>query len=844
MLKPITLSGFRIKKNYEDSAFQHLYEKLFCGNSASLSESEKLQLLKWAVFFFNRGDDGVKRLGYRIIVRYANEFKDYKPLYDIAINAGFIPVAKFIEREYLNDNDIDRSFLRNFLSAYKTFFKDGNKYLSVEQKRLLDFSKSIIADSLVVAPTSYGKSEMMISKVEDNLDKKICIIVPSKALLAQTKRRLLESQPITTTAKRILTHPEMFQHGEKADKFFISTLTQERLFRLIQKDPQFSLDVLLIDEAHNLLSGDERGALLLQVLLVLKHRNPNMELKFYTPFIASAKSLESPYSKYELKSAHAKEFIKIEKYFVYDAKGTKDLSFYDQFMDRNTIIEENVPLTEFEFIKAHKAEKNIIYLNKPRDVESAAVKLCNTSPDIEMSGDESGIFNDSYKAIAEFLHPDYKLLGCLKKGIIYHHGRMPEIIRLYIESLFSENAKFSFVVTSSTLLEGVNIPAEKMFLLSTKRGRSMLSRASFKNLTGRVCRFSEIFSEKTGNLRMLEPEIYLIHGEYATKKPPHDFLSDQAKIKSEDRDEVENLLLKKSPENEDELEKIRAALEYIENIQEGAIDKALQENGFDKIRYVTSDIAKTCFKNNIHDFDIHLNEATLLLNHQSFINKEAVGDVNTLLETIYRIFIKDVQLKEENGEFARLEHGAARKFYAMLLDWKMNGTSYNQMIHSFLHYWKELEEKARPHEQIPVYVGSSWGEITRFENEHLPRYIDLRKKDNKQRVNIAIVKIKEEQDFIDYNLMKYIDALNDLDLIEGPFYDRIKYGSSDQKVICLLKNGISMELSKCLLSGAYNDFLTFNLANDEVYIQKAAINAMAKNNENKILIFELQFHAV
>jgi len=844
MIKPLTLSGFRIKKNYEESEFQRLYEILFCKDATVLTDEEKLKLLKWAVYFFNRGDDGVKRLGYRIIVRFANVFKNYTPLYDVSLNAGFIPVSRFIEKNFFGSNDVEKGFLKTFLSAYKTFFKDGDKYLSAGQKSLIDFSRSVIADSLVVAPTSYGKSEMMISKTADSLDKKVCIIVPSKALLAQTKRRLLEDEAIATKAKRILTHPEMFRMGEKAEKTFVAALTQERLFRLIQRDPMFSLDVLLVDEAHNLLSGDERGALLLQVLLILKHRNHNMELKFYTPFIAAAKSLQSPYGSYTLKPAQVKEFIKIEKYFVYDAKGTRDFSFYDQFMDRHIPL-KTLDLNELEFIQAHKAGKNIIYLNKPRDVEAAAISISNVSTDIDISAEA---FKDSYNAIADFLHPDYKLLGCLKKGVIYHHGKMPEIIRLYIETMFSKHSNFSFVVTSSTLLEGVNIPAEKMFLLSIKRGRELLSRASFKNLTGRVCRFSEVFSDESGSLRMLEPEIYVLNGNYFSKQnSPYDFLSNQAKIKPEhkDQDDIQNPLLKEiSSDDEEEKIQIIEALEYLENIEEGVIDISLKEVDIDEIRYVTSDIAKACFKNNIHDFDIHLNEETLKKNFKAFSGTDALGDTKELLDAIYEIFIKDIKLKEEHGEFSRLANEPARKFYAMILDWKMNGSSYSQMIQSFLHYWKELEEKAHPSEEIKIYVGHSWGEVKRSEEEYIPRYVDLRKKDIKQRVNIAIVKIKEEQDFVDYNLMKYVDMLHDLELVEGNFYDRIKYGSSDQKVICLLKNGISMELAKCLLDGKYNDFLTFNLANDEVVIQKRALAAMTANSENKILIFELQFHAV
>ena len=106
---------------------------------------------------------------------------------------------------------------------------------------------------------------------------------------------------------------------------------------------------------------------------------------------------------------------------------------------------------------------------------------------------------------------------------------------------------------------------------------------------------------------MLEPEIYVVNGKNASKKSnPETFLSTRAKIQSDEKDEddVNNLLLKSSPEAE-EMEAVRNALEYIENIEEGTIQSA--NDDYD-IRYVTSDIAKACFRNNIHEFDIHLHE--------------------------------------------------------------------------------------------------------------------------------------------------------------------------------------------------------------------------------------------
>ena len=92
--------------------------------------------------------------------------------------------------------------------------------------------------------------------------------------------------------------------------------------------------------------------------------------------------------------------------------------------------------------------------------------------------------------------------------------------------------------------------------------------------------------------------------------------------------------------------------------------------------------------------------------------------------------------------------------------------------------------------------------------------------------------------------MKYIEILNDLEMLDTAFYEQVKYGSSDPKTICLLKNGISMELAKLLLDSRYKEYLDFDLKNDQVKISKNAIKEMEEADENQVLIFELEFHAV
>ena len=71
-------------------------------------------------------------------------------------------------------------------------FRRGNQYKTIGQ--ILLYNNVIETENksyIVVAPTSYGKTELILSFLDTNLDKNVCIITPTKSLLAQTKKRIL-----------------------------------------------------------------------------------------------------------------------------------------------------------------------------------------------------------------------------------------------------------------------------------------------------------------------------------------------------------------------------------------------------------------------------------------------------------------------------------------------------------------------------------------------------------------------------------------------------------------------------------------------------------------------------
>lgn len=820
--KEITLRKIRRPRNLDGSVFLSLYERLIVGDT-TLADNEKFFLLKIAVIFLNSKDDKVERLGYRIILRYSNLYRDFAPLHDVALSRDYIPVAKFIERKYFNESDASESFSSLFVEAYQEGFKiEGDMqhvYRSLGQITLSAFSAKD-DNIVVVAPTSYGKSEMIIKKIQNSLGKKICVIVPSKALLAQTKKLLLKNQIVKENFRKIITHPDMYR---ESDENFLAVLTQERLLRLLQKYKNFALDLVFVDEAHNILEDNKRSHLLAQVLLIIQNRNSNFIVNFFTPFLVDVNSLKIRNHSIEIEGLPVTEFMKVERFFAFDL-AAKSLYLYDQFIDRTfSIAEDERIMTDMDFILAHKSKKNIIYLNRPIEVEQFALNAARQDAATVLSPEIEKII----QSIGEFIHPEYNLIKCIKSGVLFHHGYIPDIIRLYVEEIYSKYADFEFIVTTSTLLEGVNIPAEKIFVLNPKKGLGHLSAAQFKNLIGRVCRFKEVFDDDNGSLIMLEPEIYLVKGNYAPSK--FSLLNFyRAKVNSSIvvEDDVANPLL----EGSENAENVTEVLEYLENMESGA-------SGLTNVNAPETDIGKLCYANNVQDFNILACEGVISANLDFYIQL-GLGTINSaesLMNAIVRIFLEGNDLHSNSDNIIRLkDNEEARSFYSMFINWRSQGAPYPLMISRFMSYWKRRVSSG----EALIYIGPKWGEEVRGDG-HQKLYVNMREKNDVQMINLAIAKIKEEQEFVDFNILKYLEILVELNLVDERFYNQVKYGTSNQEVICMLKNGFSMELAR-LLTDSYRQSLEFDLEQDMVAYNQQLVDLMKENEENDILIFEAE----
>ena len=804
-----------LRKLY-NTEFPELYKKLQIG--IELSDEELEKILSIGIFLTGLDNKNLQRLGYRLFLLYSKITDDYKPLYELSLNKGLIPISKFIENN-LNYSERYGNIYTEINSIESDEFKWNNSYQTIGQFELFKEAKeSKLKSQIIVAPTSYGKTELILSFIDHTKFKKICIISPTKSLLAQTKKRIINKFGY----RKIITYPEMYSDK---DNEIIAVLTQERLLRLLQNNPNLKFDLLVIDEAHNILDdfSDEnrRSVILASVIIICKKRKENLVCKYLTPFLRSKESLKIEC----LPNVDEWYNVKSEIFYFYDLESNKKvlLDQYSTTKDKLIDLQVNELGDDEDVVITNCDNKNIIYLNSPKKLENFAFKLFSKLPERQILR-----LNKAASDLREYVHEDYKLADYIEKGVIYHHGSIPEPVRYFIEDLYVDVPEIKMLIANSTLLEGVNIPATKMFILDPCRGNSYLSPSSFKNLIGRVCRFGEIFNNSTGDLKYLLPEIHIVKGGYCRHNFKVENFVKGRKILVEDNDkivdDIKNPLLVNSDSDE---AKKKMAEDILENISHS---DAITVNNSSKAK---TKVGQLCFENNINIFNILEIEKQI---DNEIENVNIAQSIDTVFNIIDYLFFS--KINDSNGEYnnlKRLREHEAQSFYKMLINWRIMGFTMKVMTDEVVGYWNTLREE----QSRIVYVGK-WGDKTR--GGHREYWTDITEKDEYEKVNLAIVRLKEEYDFIDNEIVKYIEVLYSLELIEESLYLKIKYGTDDKTKIALLNCGISSILSK-LLQEKYSDMFEADIDNSTVTFSKNLISEMLKNSENGILISEVKMNA-
>lgn len=800
----------QLTKIFKDNIyFKQVFENLIVDKKLTLKEQSFIlscSLLFLGEYQKNRNYKSYADLAYYITLKYSLNTADYKPLFDIATVLGFYPITYAI----INNNILFDPSFTDFSIKYKLkdYEKNENKsnifietyeQNSIRKKLIEDYTK----EKAFIAPTSYGKSSVIVDYIKSNLHNKIAIIVPTKSLLLQTYKMIREAK----LDYKILMHDEMYNH----EKRFIAVFTQERALRLI-KSHDIYYDSLIIDEAHNLFESDNRSLLLGRLIRLNRHYKFDCNIIYLSPLIEKVSNLTV--SSDQNINLHAINFnIKSPELYEYtiDNKLLKHNRFF--INDKITGIQLTEFKSYFELINNTQKDKNFIYNYRPIHIEDLAKKLINILPRIAYNTEIEKII----KILEIEVHDKFYISNLIRYGVIYLHGKIPDLIKEYLEFKFRTCNSIKFVVANSVILEGMNLPIDNLYIFNT-RG---LYGKELTNLVGRVNRLNEIF-KKGNNLKKLVPEIFFVNNiEY--NKHQNEAASMFNKIKllrnRSFSDEVKNPLL----ENFD-IEKVKDKDQEKQKIKRNKISQTIDNENYLLHRELKGkEKIKQYFIENSFDLFYHdITSLADLMNDNLEINKfsGSAWENTNLIDKVFQVFIQDYTNNKDffkDFEFYRLKELLARNYYNRFLQNRKKSLKENVTV---LFNYLKMRKKTSDNERYIFYIGTSYGEIKYQSDQYFDDInnsnvaIDLRKKTDEELINYAIVKLKMEDEFISFKLNKFIVFLYDFKLISQDEYHNYIYGTTDQKKISLTKFGLGINLIERLTKDNQINNLKFDQNNN------------------------------
>ena len=397
---------------------------------------------------------------------------------------------QLVKTNYQSDSFLE-SLFAGFDMDYLSIPYQENKYFFHSQKAIYDrlddptFSYS--------GPTSMGKSLLMRMFIKDRVvsgkQENFAIIVPTKALISeitssiiQDLKTLLEEKNykvINSAGALMLNNPHNF----------IFVLTPERLLYLLISNPEININYLFVDEAHKISANDGRSAFYYKVVDMLAERPVKPHVIFASPNIPNPevylKLVPDIEIKKELALATSYSPVSQLKYMV-DTVDRKVMLYNERKKAMLPVIglQPNVtPLAIIKTITANSPNKqSIVYFNS----KDKAIDMARNYA-IGLQSKNDPVLESLAKEIKNEIHDTYYLAELIRCGVAYHVGYLPNHIRTSIEKCFREH-KIDILFCTSTLVEGVNLPADNLFIMSYKNGTHNMTAVDFRNLIGRVGR--------------------------------------------------------------------------------------------------------------------------------------------------------------------------------------------------------------------------------------------------------------------------------------------------------------------------------------------------------------------
>ena len=399
-----------------------------------------------------------------------------------------------------------------FSEIYLTVPADRNKRFFQAQKEVYDhLSDECFSYS---APTSMGKSFVMRmfikAQILSGIKMNFALIVPTKALINEVRSEIIKKDLAGLLEQyqyHVISAASDMALEIHPDHNFILVMTPERLLYLMSDKKDFRLDYLFVDEAHKMTGRNSRAPFYYSVVDELCRKDNRPHFVFASPNIPNPevylKLIAS--GQYDDQNATASAYSPVAQFkFLVNLK-TEQVSIYNdhlktqEYICRIMNIDGSIVPLMWHFDKAdeERAPQMIAYFSSKDNAITAARKF-----ETRRSKLNDKELDTLAADVRKLVHNQYFLADLLEKGIAYHIGYLPTSIRQRIEKLFKEG-KITAMFCTSTLVEGVNLPADDLFVTTYYNGRSQMGDVDFRNLVGRVGRIQYNLS---GNVFLVSDE--------------------------------------------------------------------------------------------------------------------------------------------------------------------------------------------------------------------------------------------------------------------------------------------------------------------------------------------------
>jgi len=436
--------------------------------------------------------------GLRVVLARLGNFAAFGTREDVNTALSRLPTALAIEEVAsgesravnINGEDV---FLTDFqMKLWGSLHKDGPVALA--------------------APTSAGKSFVLEGYLStlfaSDSSRTVVYIVPTRALIAQVAEDLI--QPFRTLGEEapvVITIP--IDREATLPTRAVYVMTQERLQILMTSHPEFSADLIVVDEAHSI-GETARGVLLQWVIDDLLERSSGAQILFASPNVKNLDIFGRLFGLANVTLFSSSEPTVAQNFLIANVEsattgkvrvstvgsGTKEISHIADFTLNNTIANRVERLVHISAALG-RGHSNIVYANGAAEAETIALQLAEFFADREQTPGRLALS----KLAEETVHEKYALVACAKVGIAFHYSNIPTHLRRAIEAAMSAG-HVDFLVCTSTLLQGVNLPAKNIFMFAPTKGKTRpLDSTDFWNLAGRAGRLRREFQ---GNIFLID----------------------------------------------------------------------------------------------------------------------------------------------------------------------------------------------------------------------------------------------------------------------------------------------------------------------------------------------------